>query len=208
MKKLRFIHITKTGGQSVVATVDPFIPKERLIRHGENKGLTEILKNLNHVPFMEDDLDRTTFAIVRNPYSRVESLYNFYKYKRKDVVTENTFRDFVMNIDFYYKGEGVNHPPFTFKSCFDYCNWNGEILVNHILKFENLKEDWEKFAKMYKLNTELQHRNANDKKEQNLIWDTDMINKVREVYHNDFEAFGYDKTYAKKFGEAEKFSYI
>lgn len=176
---LRFIHITKTGGRSIIDTCGSriFIPRVE----GEHP---------HHVPFQKDDLDRNTFAVVRNPYFRVESLYNFYKHKR-DVVTEDTFRDFVLNYDFYYQGENINHPKHTFKTCFDYTSWEGEMKTKHILKFETIKKDWEELAKQSNLPLQLKHSNFNNKKEI-VEWDDEMRGIIQEIYKQDFETFGYE----------------
>jgi hypothetical protein len=176
MEKPRFIHITKTGGRSIIETCGSniFIP-----RGGHP----------HHVPFQEGDLDRETFAVVRNPYSRVESLYNFYKYKR-DVVNKNhSFRDFVINYDSYYN-EAPTHPNHTFKTCFDYLSWEGEIKTKHILKFETLQGDWKAFATKFNLPINLKHSNSNNKKE-DVVWDDEMKGIIQEIYKNDFLTFNY-----------------
>ena len=174
---IRFIHITKTGGRSIIDTTNPFIPT------GEHP---------HHVPFQIEDLDRETFGVVRNPYDRVESLYNFYKYKR-DIITEDTIKDFVLNYDYYHEGKGINHPPCTFKTCFDYLSWEGEMKTKHILRFENLQDDWKVFASKFNLPLQLKHSNINNTKESEIIWDDDMKEVIQRIYNKDFTTFNYNK---------------
>lgn len=178
MNKPRFIHITKTGGRSIIDTCggNIFIPKGN---------------HPHHVTFQKEDLDRDTFAVVRHPYSRVESLYNFYKYKRDVIDKNHSFRDFVMNYDSYYNG-APNHPNSTFKTCFDYTSWEGEMKTKYILKFERLVSDWEKFATQFNLPIQLKHSNANNKKE-NVVWDDDMREVIQRIYQQDFKHFNYNK---------------
>lgn len=177
MGKPRFIHITKTGGRSIIETCRNaiFIPK------GEHP---------HHLVFQEGDLNRDTFAVVRHPYSRVESLYNFYKYKRDVIDKDHSFRDFVINYDSYYNNP-PNTPILTFKTCFDYVSWEGKMKTKHILKFERLASDWEKFATQFNLPTQLKHSNKNDKKE-NVVWDNDMREVIQRIYKQDFETFDYE----------------
>lgn len=174
---LRFIHITKTGGMSVQRTIGTKNPRCLMA---------------DHKPFLKADLNRTTFAVVRDPYDRVKSLYNFYKYKR-NVVKEDTFRDFVLNLDFYYAGKNIGHQYNTFWSCYDYLSLDGELKVNHVLRFENIAEEYHNFALKHKLPLELIHINKNDKKEDGLKWDMEMIDVVQRLYDNDFKYFNYEK---------------
>ena len=178
MSKPRFIHITKTGGRSIIETCGNKIH----IPRGEHP---------HHVPFQEGDLDRDTFAVVRNPYSRVESLYNFYKYKRNVINKSHSFRDFVLKYDDYYN-DAPNHPKHTFRTCFDYTSWEGEMKTKHILKFETLQADWYELAKQYNLPLELKHSNSNNKKEV-VEWDDEMREVIQRIYNKDFETFNYEK---------------
>lgn len=178
MGKPRFIHITKTGGRSIIETCKGSI----LIPKGYHP---------HHVVFQEADLNRDTFAVVRNPYDRVESLYNFYKYKRDVVNKEHSFRDFVMNYDLYYN-DAPNHPKHTFRTCFDYTSWEGEMKTKHILKFETLQADWKALAKQYNLPLQLKHSNINNKKEI-VEWDDEMKGIIQEIYKQDFKHFNYNK---------------
>jgi hypothetical protein len=82
-----------------------------------------------------------TFSIVRNPWSRIFSLYNYRK-EKKNIPVEWTFSDYVKKLeraepfDTFFKYHG-----FRFGSSDFLTNERGEILVNHVLKYEKRCED-------------------------------------------------------------------
>lgn len=172
MNKIKFIHITKTGGASI----------QNIIQHLDNVVLA------HHHPIKPEDEQYTTFAVVRDPYARVESMYNFYKYRR-NVVVENTFEGFVNNIKHY---QNVSHGGtlMAFKPCFNYLSINGELKVSKVLRFENLRNDYIDFASTYGLPKQLEHVNKNNEKRP-ITWSPNMRKIVQEVYFKDFEVFDY-----------------
>ena len=80
--------------------------------------------------------DYYKFAIVRNPYSRFVSRYNYTKLVFKD--NELKFPDFLKN---HLKSNLLTDRQYQFL-----LNSNNEIGVNKVIKFENLEKDLEQIS--------------------------------------------------------------
>ena len=173
--QFKHIHCAKTGGASIETTI---------------KNLPNILWN-GHSKIEKEDSQYYTFTSVRNPYDRVFSMYNFYKYKR-NVVTEDNFEQFVRNISSYFN---VLHggKTMTFRPCFDYLSIDGELRVNRVLKFESLNKDWFEFATEFNFPRNLSHINVNSQKPKfdMSVYTPESKEIVGELFKNDFIHFGY-----------------
>ena len=137
---LIFVHIPKTAGSSVNDTL-----KINNKRTG-HKTLKEIRNNIDL-----DIYDKyTKFSIIRNPFDRMVSLYS-YRIKNKDNWVmygfpsnkrkEVTFEWWFWNFDVHL--HMISSPRMQSMSCYDcLIDKTGQLGVNHILRFEHLKEDW------------------------------------------------------------------
>ena len=65
----------------------------------------------------------------------------------------------------------------------------------HILKLENMKEDFQNLMKAYSLNISFEkHSNKNIHKKYTVnSLSNEVINLINDVYHEDFKLFGYKK---------------
>jgi len=153
-----------------------------------------------------------TFSFVRNPYSRVISLYNYLGYGK--IISISAFINTVLS-------KKVKEDHFFFRAQYDYLyNDEGRLLVDFVGKLENISEDIE-----YALNKaglegkNLPHINKSDKGLKRGI--TSLISKpsllkhfqlkrlfsqqkaselseeqkdsIYRIYTKDFEYFGYEK---------------
>ena len=177
-----FIHIPKTAGVSI----------------GNSLGNTRLLKpttafrhELARSIINEITPGCIVLGVVRNPYDRLYSIYEFYRKKRNDININVTFEEFIINFekDYYSKLP-------QFYSCYDYLTDEfGKLLTTDIIKFENLTIEYDIFCKKYNITNTLTISNENELKDNNVDWNTlyneEMIKVVEKVFHKDLEMFNY-----------------
>jgi hypothetical protein len=209
-----FFHIGKTGGSSVENALgykrykdDSHIEKYLT---GWSKEHKLYLQHMSHrsmkklVPCWQYN-NYSKFTIIRNPWDRMVSAYyylhtghektfgcfeNFVKhrYERwKLLVSKNRW----MVKDRGSFGEGSHFQPQI-----EYThNYNKQLEVDYILRFETLNSDWKKLCKILKFgDIELPHKNVSKKRklpyQEEFSHDTrDMVN---EIYQPDIDFFKYE----------------
>lgn len=211
MKKLKFVHITKTSG-----TYIENIAYEKGIPWGRFDPLPNYLVELStspwHIPYkyfnelelcnILDEYD--LFTVVRNPYTRVISEL-FCKWGSAEIVLN------VTEINCFRDKDNINSLlnkalKYLEKSAPKYNHWakqseflfgkSGNVIINHVLKFENIEIEFMELMKKYKIdllfdNTKFVNKNIYS------FQPTDLskanINLINKIYHDDFVNFDYDK---------------
>jgi hypothetical protein len=183
-QKINFIHIPKTGGLSVFRSL-----KKAGVFHNKQHTLHRLAsERLN-----DDDINNAiNFSIVRNPYSRMRSLYDYYYHSRNEFIFGDvSFKKFVMTFEEkYYKQY------YPFYTCYDYLtDKDGNIMVDDIIKFETLSKDYNSFCKKYNIQSDLLHINKNiykpNKVDYKKMYDEEMKEVVEKIFKKDFELFDY-----------------
>jgi hypothetical protein len=171
-----FIHIPKNAGTSFSKT---YCKKEVGHTTAQTYSIEELKKSI---------------AIIRNPYDRLISCYNYFKMNNNywskkygnpvhhDYCKKHSFKDFVD--DLYHK-----------KIDFDihllpqvhFLKKDGKIYTK-LLKLENIKEDFYNYFGE-KINLPL----INKSKNHNVLLDTEDKRKIYEIYKEDFELLNYSK---------------
>ena len=191
MKPLKFIHITKTAGTSIES-----VGLENNISwgmyHKEYGFWHEVF--INKPKQLRDKYD--WFTVVRNPYNRILSEYHFLTPRLKlENHTKEQFNLFIRNWMINASKNIHNHPIFGkingdhFTEQYKYIDNKSKI---HILKFENIKEEFESLMKQYNLNIKLNKKVKVSKKQ----YTVDDISKeniklINIIYKKDFELFNY-----------------
>ena len=195
MKELKFIHITKTAGTSIEIEGR---------KQNINWGLNHKEYGFHHEYFprksqsLKEKYD--WFTVIRNPYERVISEY-FWLMKAmgvKDKKTVEHFNAFIQKWINNIKQNKVNHPAFGrlngdhFSPQYLYIDDSVKI---HILKFENIKQEFDALMKEYGLNIKL---NTHFHVENNKIFtikdfSRETLDLINDFYAKDFEIFGYTK---------------
>jgi hypothetical protein len=191
--KYIFYHVPKTAGSSI---------KTILIKHkdGERvKGAVHISveDSFNYLP--ENILKEFyTFSCVRNPFSRAVSWYYHLKHeakygKRREIINEpKDFRDFVLNIDEAYTNRKTARYK-IWENQIDYLSFGGELFPKKIIRFENLKSDFDEVCmELFGNRFELVHeKNWGHKGDYRNLYTDDLIEIVAKRYMKDLQYFKY-----------------
>lgn len=192
MKELHFIHIPKCAGTSIINNAN----KHNILWAHNDPILKEYIKHKYfwHYPMKnisnKDDYNHLInsydfFTVVRNPYSRALSAYQQNIYPRENIYTMN---DFIYNA---VKEHTIDHfyPQFWYV----YDN-NEKQIVNNVLHYETLDDDFQKCMDKYNLPVKLENKyNVFNKRFTIYDLSPETINIINQVYHKDFEYFGYSK---------------
>jgi Sulfotransferase family len=175
--KLIFIHIPKNAGTTITQ-----LARDNGIEW-TYQAKRRYLCSKYHIPPLENikSYKLPIFCIVRNPYTKVLSEYNY----------KNSSQDLNEYID--QKLDQVSQQP-----CLDDCHWIPQyhytLYCDHILHFENLSQEFNNLMIKYNLNMRL---NKHENKGTKTLSITDLspsnIQKINNYYHKDFETFGYKK---------------
>ena len=184
---LLFVHIPKTGGYS--------IEKKFGIEKTENNCFSYTEEKYNNIifapqHFTPDLIEKyypkrykhsLKFTIVRNPYSKLISEF-FY---RKWTWSPGNFHDFITKIPY-----GICDHNLPQKRYF-----GNNILYNHVLKFENLKEDFANMSRDYGFSPDLPHENKSSVKTNDYISEInrETLDLINDYYKEDFEFLKYEK---------------
>ena len=182
---LFFIHIPKNAGTS--------FEKQLCGYHSGHRSIAEFPKNIWN----------KTIAIVRNPYTRLISIYNYVKLKKTywhsddgttkydvnplyEYANANSFGQFIKDICIHNKFKDDNH----IRHQYSWILTPDNKIVSQIIKIENINNDLSKILgkqiNLIKINT------SNTQSYDNYFTD-ELKNLVYDKYKKDFELFGYLK---------------
>ena len=189
-KELKFIHITKTAGSSI-ETVGLEKNKRWGINHKEYGFWHEIFPNKSKS--LKEKYD--WFMVVRNPYKRILSEYHFlagiFNYNHTCEDFNNFVRKWATNASHdieshhMYGRRGGDH----FTEQYKYLDPNINI---HVLKFENIEEEFNNLMNLYNYNIVLNKRVQVSKQIFTLKDFSDKtIKLIQTIYKKDFEIFDY-----------------
>lgn len=207
---LLFIHIPKIAGTSI----NKFLMESWGLDHNSDKDRQKVLLDpvlVGHRTayeqleyFGKEKFESlVSFAICRNPWDRVFSMYRYRNINSTDFRTWlfavlPQFRTGVMWPEIYYK---ISLPQVEYI-------WgdHDEQIVDTVLRFENLEQEFSQFCT---LNFDIDENNVRDfmprvnvaeteskhgkyKSSYKDYYTSDMIDKVYKLYHEDVDYFGYE----------------
>jgi hypothetical protein len=187
-KELKFIHITKTAGTSIedAAMVQG-------IRFGRYH--TEYGDYHNYFPMKPKALqDRYDwFLVVRNPYDRILSeyhcMYGGVGYMNPPVNhTKQQMSEFLI-YKIMDRDKLGDH--YALQSKYISPDTTARI---HILRFENIVEDFRALMELYKLPLDISQTKSNIPRQKLFTVDDfspDLVYLINQVYADDFRQFGY-----------------
>jgi len=156
-RELLLIHIPKTAGVSITEVVGKPDGVPDNVTHGCAAGWCSYLGP-------ERFRNAVRFAVVRHPFDRVRSAWHFlrsqtesHRYWTHDARERayifqfgDTFDDFVRNMPDRLPRDFRNAVHFVCQAYWLMVTSN-TLGVEHVLRFENLAEDWQRFARKYGL---------------------------------------------------------
>jgi len=190
-----FIEIPKNASTSIFELL-----KSKTDKDHKHTSYLNVLKNNDFNLFF----DYLSFSCIRDPYDRFVSIYEYigcYKlrsHKRTNFTFDETIYKLYNNEISFFDISGMYLPQYCYITLYDY------ILVDKIIRFENLENDWYNLANIINKNNILKY-NVNNKicdlnmgvKRNNRHWSeyytNETKNMIYNIYKKDFEMFGYEK---------------
>lgn len=142
-------------------------------------------------------LEYTKLVWVRNPFNRLVSgwfdrihlIRNEYTMAWYGVPNTISFPDFIYWICSIDDSQMNAH----FRQQTSDITIDGELIPNVIIKLENLKEEWPKLQARYEWLADLRHANKSKKGDYKDYYTSDLIEKVRVRFKDDFRLLNYDE---------------
>ena len=177
-KNVTFIHIPKSGGTSIYKQIGG-TPKtitvkvDNRYKTDKHADLYKMRKELGELGF--------TFTVVRNPWDRMVSAYHYYKRAghRPPADFPKNFNQYILNYDW----STIAKPQSDY---FD--------VVDYILRFENLGEDFVRMCKVHGIKTKgagLPRVNRSFHKHYSEYYTDAAMMKVQKEFSKDIRRFGY-----------------
>jgi len=178
---MKFIHIPKTGGTSIIHALK--LNSSSVKKHGKSTKYIGGHSTLR-------EYTPNTFTVVRNPFDRLVSSFCYAKTKNNFYYKKHPYYEYIADCDFeaFVRILSAVEGFFQLRPQSDYiCDNKNNLLVDHVLKYENLQEDFNKFWDI-----KLPHLNKSDRdKDWKKYYNKNTIKSVYKFYKKDFEIFNY-----------------
>lgn len=205
-----FIHISKTGGMSVRAALEPYsVEPERFVMRRPQKMAGDAVNPLYKVwetlllhpkaSKVKDELPPEIFesyfkfAFVRNPWDWLVSMYHFIL-REPDVPKHDQVKA-LRGFDAFVEWAVSTPEPFpkgtTRLQSEMITDARGNLLVDFVGAYEDLAGDFSEVARVIGIQTELPHINSSVHKDYRTYYNERTRAIVEEHFQPDIERFGY-----------------
>lgn len=187
-----FVHVPKAAGVSIATSL-----------YGSLAGGHMKMEDYRKLFRPEAIESMFIFTVVRNPYDRIYSAYNFLmsngmspgdeEFRRRVLTNCPSFEHFVM--DFLPRDEVRNHVHFVPQSHFLKGRNGLAQVLDFVGRFETLREDFDLIRKHVKPNARLRHSNktpGSTAADYRQAYSPAMIDRVKELYGESTKLLGYD----------------
>lgn len=192
-KNVLFFHMPKTGGVAMQKAL-------------EKTGATFYGHNLNRDGFIElpvylnQHKGFRSFCFVRDPRDRFLSAFNYLKTGGRTEGDKKDAEKFIGRIKHFnsFVEKHIDNPELFkqihFRPQYEWiCNATGNIVVDHVAKFEDLKSEWrEALGRMNLPIVFLSKMNASKHDDWKKAYNKKTFEKVTNAYKKDIEMFGYE----------------
>jgi hypothetical protein len=200
-KRFIFVHIYKTGGQSLRKAMERYDHKyntlvaiRSLVRNGpfvdesivpKHAGILEIKQKLD--PEIFNSYHK--FSTVRNPFDWQVSLYHYVLRQKKNLHPHYSIIKGLKDFDEYVEWR-VEEDPVNQASLLT--DESGQILVDQILKLENIHDDFDLLCKKLDIHdVSLPHLNKTNRNKYQQYYNPTTRKLMEEAYAQDLELFEY-----------------
>jgi hypothetical protein len=196
-EKFIFIHIPKNAGTSMSKNLLLKYPSGNILwgteRKGKNIGIDKgHLYNYVIGNYINSNILKgyRTFCIVRNPYNKVYSAWNYlrsrYKYGNVNEFIKNKLNEsFIYGLEIIKDDARVHYrPQYTFVY-----DGSDEKYVNFIIKYEQMNEDIKELNSRFNLN--IPEFGVNTDRDYIKFLNNESIEKINKLYKKDFKLFNY-----------------
>jgi hypothetical protein len=174
VKPVRFIHIKKNGGTSVY----------KFLRKNEIKLLigldTNFLSTKHYTAKHFTNEDSFKICIVRNPFTRLVSFYNWIKRNQRYTFSFDAFINQKFNIG---RAKGAWN-----LQCEYMLDQNNNLLIDKIFKFETMQNELKNY---FKINAKFPHLNKSTHDNHLDYYTNGTKEIVKKHFAKDFELLGY-----------------
>lgn len=189
-KGVVFIHIPKAAGSSVNMSIFGNMG----LGHLKARDYVNLFGFLNYKSFFK-------FTIVRNPYDRFESAYNFLvnggmstqdeNFTKKYLKDFKDINDFVLN---GFTSSKIIQEWVHFVPQYKYVYVNNRLYVDFIGKTENITKDFKYVSNIIGLTSDLQYINKTSNQSiKSSLLNNESKRILADFYNKDFELFEYEK---------------
>lgn len=188
---LGVIHIPKNAGSSIKSWL-----RQHKVAHMSFRHL-----QLCELDTVDLEQAMTWIAVVRNPFDRVISQYEFSIIKATRMLAKHKtvlphLARYQEMLDLYYQGFSVwlreyhiINPRFSLTQ-HSYLSHPAGGKIDLVLRFEDLAEEWKTVQSITEIDQPLPHIKAS-KRKANFYLTEDDKRYIRSKYHEDFEMLGY-----------------
>lgn len=169
-----FFHVAKTGGVSISNWMFNNIPNaiafDKSEKHAEPNQFFKTVRIFKK--------DGFRFCVVRNPWDRLHSMYEYLKRRNKLLPNHDSFETFILS---GHWGK-CTQPQFNYSQ---YCDY--------VVQYENMEEDFKEIQKFYNCYEPLIKANVNpNPAHYSEFYTQNMIDVVRHKHHIDIETYRYN----------------
>ena len=177
-----FIHINKTAGTSIGSAIG--IPVK------DHLTAKEVIQKIGK----QDWNSAYKFTLVRNPWDKAVSLYEYRRKKNKTQIRSKdiSFEKWITMTHSRNQDPSLYDNPKSFQPQIDWLKDDeGKMTVDFVGRFESLQGDFSRITKAIGISAELPHLNASSRNNYQDYYSNNTRKIIATWYQEDIDYFGY-----------------